>query len=164
MSYIYCRESGLVAKLRAFLFSAGVQALLIYRISHFLHGFYFFRLLGLSTLFYRLNQLLCHVDIDPGAVIGQNFLMPHCGGVVIGATAVIGDNVTVMQNVTIGAQHFEQQALGLHRHAHVGDNVFIGPNALVLGGVKVATGSQIAAAAVLLRDTQLNETVKGVAK
>lgn len=97
-------------------------------------------------------------DIHPGAVIGERFFVDHATGVVIGETAVIGDDVTVYQGVTLGGVSFEKGK----RHPTVGDRVVLGANATVLGNITVGSDVRIGAGSVVLKDVPDNSTVVGI--
>ena len=98
------------------------------------------------------------VDIHPGATIGQGFFIDHALGVVIGETAVIGDDVTLYQGVTLGGTSLERGK----RHPTLGDRVTVGAGAKVLGPVSVGSGSRIGANAVVVRDVPPDSVVVGV--
>lgn len=161
MGYIFSRERTIIQKVIAVLFSAGVQALIIYRIANFLNKYKFCRKLYLPTLLYRLNQFFCHVDIEPEARIGKNFLMPHPHGIVIGGTAYIGDNVTIMHNVTIGAKYIGETA---KRHATIENNVIIATGSIIIGAIKIGKNAKIGAGSIILANVKANQTVTGVHK
>ena len=98
------------------------------------------------------------VDIHPAAVLGSNLFIDHAVGVVIGETAVVGDDVTIYQGVTLGGTSLEAGK----RHPTVGDRVTIGAGAKVLGPVTVGSGSRIGANAVVVRDVPPDSVVVGV--
>lgn len=98
------------------------------------------------------------IEIHPGAVIGEGFFIDHGHGVVIGETAIIGDNVTLYQGVTLGGTGKEQGK----RHPTVGNNVMIGAGAKVLGSVTIGNNCKIGAGSVVLKDIPDNSTVVGV--
>jgi serine O-acetyltransferase len=123
----------------------GLHAMIHHRIAHHLH------VLG-TPLIARIVAELAHgdtgIDIHPGARIGSHFFIDHGTGVVIGETAVIGDNVRIYQAVTLGAKRFEADAEGaLHkggaRHPIVEDDVVIYAGATVLGRITIGRGSSI---------------------
>jgi serine O-acetyltransferase len=123
----------------------GLHAMIHHRIAHHLH------VLG-TPLIARIVAELAHgdtgIDIHPGARIGSHFFIDHGTGVVIGETAVIGDNVRIYQAVTLGAKRFEADAEGaLHkggaRHPIVEDEVVIYAGATVLGRITIGRGSSI---------------------
>jgi serine O-acetyltransferase len=132
----------------------GVQAIIHYRLAHCLHQ------LGLPLLA-RIISELAHaatgIDIHPGAVIGSSFFIDHGTGVVIGATAVIGQRVRLYQAVTLGARRFPAGAdgallKGLPRHPVVEDDVVIYAGATVLGRITVGRGAIISGNVWLTHD------------
>jgi serine O-acetyltransferase len=159
MGMIFSRQKTMKQKIEAVLFSAGVQALLLFRLSHLLNQYKLARMLRLHTFLYRLNQFICHVDIDPNVKIGTNFLMPHPSGIVIGGTAVIGNNCIMMQNSTIGARNLGEVS---KRHATLADSVFVGPNAVILGNITIGKNARIGAGSIVLADVNEDQTIIGV--
>lgn len=161
MGLIFSRQKSFVSKMEAVLFSAGVQALILFRLSHFFNHYWLAKKCRLPVFLYRLNQFLCHVDIDPHAKIGHSFLLPHASGVIIGGTAVIGNNVTMMHNVTIGAKRLSDSG---KRHATIQDGVFISSQVSILGAVTIGENVRIAAGSIVLADVPANTTVSGLYK
>ena len=98
------------------------------------------------------------IEIHPGAVIGKGFFIDHGNGVIIGETAVIGDNVTLYQGVTLGGTGKEQGK----RHPTIKDNVVIGTGAKILGSFTVGEGAKIGAGTVVLKEVPAGATVVGV--
>jgi serine O-acetyltransferase len=98
------------------------------------------------------------IEIHPGAEIGRRFFIDHGMGVVIGETAVVGDDVTLYQGVTLGGTGKEHGK----RHPTIGDNVVIGTGARVLGNIRVGENCRIGANSVVLRSVPDNSTVVGV--
>lgn len=159
MSLIFSRETTPKQRLLAILFSQGVQALMLFRLAHALRMNRFARKLQVHSLLYRLNQILCGVDIDPEAKIGRRFSMPHPCGIVIGSTAEIGDDVTIMQHVTVGSRAIGDTG---KRHATIGEAAFIGPGAILLGPVIIGQSAEIGAGSVVMKDVSPGQTVFGV--
>lgn len=127
----------------------GVQAILIYRVSHRLHK------LGLPFIPRALSYLgrfLTGAEIHPAAKIGRNFFIDHATGVVVGETAEVGDDVILYQNVTLGATGWDKHDKGEKRHPTIGDNVIVGVGAAILGPVKVESNTKIGALAVIVDD------------
>ncbi len=123
----------------------GVHAIWGHRISHFLWN------RGLK-LVARINSNLIRsatgIEIHPAAQIGQRFFIDHGMGVVIGATSIIGDDVMLYHDVTLGAR-----GIGTgKRHPTIENDVVIGAGARILGNVRVGEGSRISANAVITRD------------
>lgn len=112
----------------------GCYAIAAYRIAHPLYQWKI-------PLFPRLISEYAHrvtgIDINPGAVIGKSFFVDHGTAIVIGETAIIGDNVKIYQGVTLGALRVDQEYRGTKRHPTVEDNVVIYANATILGGETV---------------------------
>ncbi len=98
------------------------------------------------------------IEIHPGAKIGKGFFIDHGNGVIIGETAVIGNNVTLYQGVTLGGTGKEHGK----RHPTVGDNVMISAGAKVLGSFTIGENSKIGAGSVVLSEVPPNSTVVGV--
>lgn len=98
------------------------------------------------------------IEIHPGATIGKGLFIDHGHGVVIGETAVIGDNVTIYQGVTLGGTGKEHGK----RHPSIGNNVMISAGAKILGSFTVGDDSKIGAGSVVLREVPPNSTVVGI--
>jgi len=133
----------------------GFHALVLHRISHRLWR------LGLPLLPRLLSQLgrsLTGVEIHPGARIGRGVFIDHGMGVVVGETAVVGNNCLLYQGVTLGGTG---KAVG-KRHPTLEDNVVVGAGAKVLGAITVGSNTRIGAGSVLLRDVAADSTVVGI--
>lgn len=98
------------------------------------------------------------IEIHPGAKIGKGFFIDHGNGVIIGETAIIGDNVTLYQGVTLGGTGKEHGK----RHPTIGNNVMISAGAKVLGSFTIGDNSKIGAGSVVLSEVPPNSTVVGV--
>lgn len=133
----------------------GVWAVLIHRISHFLHKHH---LKLLARLISQLMRFLTGIEIHPGAIIGRGVFIDHGMGVVIGETAEVGDNVTIYQGATLGGTGKEHGK----RHPTIRNNVVISAGAKVLGPFVVGENSKIGAGAVVLKEVPPNSTVVGV--
>lgn len=133
----------------------GVQAVFWHRAAHFLykHGLKF-----LARWISQTTRFFTGIEIHPGAVIGRGLFIDHGMGVVIGETAVVGDNCTIYQGVTLGGTGKEKGK----RHPTLGDNVMVGSGAKVLGPFRVGSNSKIAAGAVVLSEVPENSTCVGV--
>jgi serine O-acetyltransferase len=149
------RDPAATSALEVVLTYSGFHALLLHRLAHWLHG-NDRRLLarGLS----QLNRMITQIEIHPAAVIGSGLFIDHGSGVVIGETCEIGNDVTILQGVTLGGTGKEAGK----RHPTIEDGVSIGTGAKVLGGFTVGANSKIGANAVVLRDVPPNSTVVGV--
>jgi serine O-acetyltransferase len=161
MSLVFSRQKTLGEKIESIFFSAGIQAMILFRLSHFTARYKILRALRIPTIIYRINQFFCLADIDSGANISRNLLLPHPSGVVIGSNASIGKGVTIMQSVTIGSKRLGD--IG-KRHPTIEDGVFIGPNAVILGDVIIKRNATIGAGAIVLADVNKNRTKIGVHK
>ena len=105
----------------------------------------------------RSSQVF-QVDINPAVVIGKGILLDHGTGLVIGETAVVGDNVSMLQNVTLGGTGKSDQ----DRHPKIGNGVLIGAGAKVLGNIIIGECSRIGAGSVVLKEVPPRVTVAGV--
>src|ERR1019366_4301533 len=107
---------------------------------------------GLPTFARWLSQVarfLTGIEIHPTAVIGEHLFIDHGMSTVIGSTAIIGDNCTLYQGVTLGGTSLER---GVKRHPTLGNNVIVGAGAHILGPITVQDGARVGANAVVLRD------------
>ncbi|MCI2393429.1 serine O-acetyltransferase [Aliiroseovarius sediminis] len=141
--------------LQPILFFKGFQAMQAYRLGHDLWK------QGRKDLAYFI-QMRCSevygIDIHPGARIGRGIMIDHAHSIVIGETAVVGDNVSMLHSVTLGGTGKEHE----DRHPKIGDGVLIGAGAKVLGNIKVGQCSRIAAGSVVLEEVPCDTTVAGV--
>ncbi|GGA39403.1 serine O-acetyltransferase EpsC [Sphingomonas psychrolutea] len=135
----------------------GVWALGYHRIAHALFKL---RLFFLARAVNHFSRFLTAIDIHPGATIGRNFFIDH-GFVVIGETALIGDNVTIYQCVTLGGTNPDNGVAG-KRHPTLCDNVIIGSGAQVLGPITLGKGSRVGANAVVTRDVVEGAVMVGI--
>jgi serine O-acetyltransferase len=135
----------------------GVWALGLHRVAHWLfRGELYF----LARVVNHVARLFTGIDIHPGAVIGRNFFIDH-GFVVIGETAVIGDDVTIYQHVTLGGTNPANGQAG-KRHPTIADGVIIGSGAQVLGPILVGPRARIGANAVVTKDVPEGATMIGI--
>ena len=105
----------------------------------------------------RASQVF-QVDINPAVVMGKGIMLDHGTGLVIGETAVVGDNVSMLQNVTLGGTGKSDQ----DRHPKIGNGVLIGAGAKVLGNIRIGECSRIGAGSVVLKEVPPRMTVAGV--
>ncbi len=133
----------------------GVKAIIKYRIAHKLynHKMYF-----LADWLSKRTRRKTGIEIHPAAKIGKGVFIDHGMGVVIGETAIVGDNCTIYQGVTLGGTGKDKGK----RHPTIGNNVTIGSGAKVLGPFTVGDNSKIAANAVVLNEIPPNSTCVGV--
>ena len=137
-------------------FYPGVQAIVLYRISHFLHT------LGVPVIPRAISyfgRFLTGAEIHPGAKIGKRFFIDHATGVVIGETAEIGNDVMLFHGVTLGGHGWWRDKKGEKRHPTLEDNVTVGVGAAILGPVTVKKNSRIGPLTVIIDDIPENSTV-----
>lgn len=133
----------------------GIKAILLYRISHF------FWKLGMPFIPRYLSEIsrrLTGIEIHPGAVIGNEFFIDHGGGVVIGETSIIGNNVTIYQGVVLGGVLMDP----VKRHPTLGNNIVVGTGAKLLGPIIIGDNVRIGANSVVVIDVPPNSVVVGV--
>jgi len=138
-----------------FLYFKGYQAIQTHRFAHALHkeGRRDFALYLQSRA-----SLVFQVDINPAVRMGRGIMLDHGTGLVIGETAVVGDNVSLLQNVTLGGTGKSDQ----DRHPKIGNGVLIGAGAKVLGNITVGDCSRIGAGSVVVKEVPSRVTVAGV--
>ena len=135
----------------------GVLAVGLHRVAHWLFQaeMYF-----LARFVNHVSRFLTAIDIHPGAKIGRNLFVDH-GFVVIGETALIGDNVTIYQCVTLGGTSPDNGVAG-KRHPTLADNVIIGSGAQVLGPILVGAGARVGANAVVTKPVPEGAVMVGI--
>ena len=132
----------------------GVHALLMYRLSHWL---WHFRFRWLGRLVSHFARFLTGIEIHPGATIGRRFFIDHGMGVVIGETAIIGDDVTLYHGVTLGGTSWNKG----RRHPTLENAVVIGAGAQILGPITVGARSKVGSNAVVVKDVPAGTTAVG---
>ncbi len=133
----------------------GVHAILWHRFNHRLWGWH---LKWLARWISMFSRWVTGIEIHPGAQIGRRFFIDHGMGVVIGETAVVGDDCTLYHGVTLGGTSWSKG----QRHPRLGNNVVIGAGAKVLGPLNLGDGSRVGSNAVVLKDVPPGATVVGV--
>ena len=149
------RDPAAKSFLEVLLLYPGLHALIIYRVTHKLWQ------IGLPLIPRWLSQLgrfFTGIEIHPGATIGKGIFIDHGMGVVIGETTVIGSNVTLFQGVTLGGTGKEKGK----RHPTLGNNVVVGAGAKILGNIHIGDNVSVGANSVVLHDVPPNATVVGV--
>ena len=148
------RDPAIKCSAEVFLYPS-FKAVIRYRIAHklYLHKHYF-----LARWISQRTARKTGIEIHPGATIGKGLFIDHGHGVIIGETAVLGNDVTLYQGVTLGGTGKEHGK----RHPTVGDNVMISAGAKVLGSFTVGSNSKIGAGSVVLSEVPPNSTVVGV--
>jgi serine O-acetyltransferase len=137
------------------LYFKGYQAIQTHRMAHRLWK------LGRKDFAYYLqsrSSMISSVDIHPNAVIGKGIMVDHGHDIVIGETAVVEDNVSIMQGVTLGGTGKESG----DRHPKIRQGVLVGAGAKILGNIEIGHCSRVAACSVVLHDVPPNRTVAGV--
>ena len=134
------------------LFETGYQAVVLHRLAHWFksHG-----VPALGPAIARFNQFLTGVEIGPAATIGPGLMIVHGQGIVVGGYARIGRNATLLQQVTIGSPSPDHR----ERMPAIGDDVFIGAGAKVIGAITVGDGSFIGVNAVVAQDVPAGSRV-----
>ena len=148
------RDPAIHSDMEVFLYPS-FKVMMHYRIAHkpYTQGHYF-----LARWVSQRGVRKTGIEIHPGAQIGENFFIDHGNGVIIGETAIVGNNVTLYQGVTLGGTGKEHGK----RHPTIGDNVMISAGAKVLGSFTIGENSKIGAGSVVLEAVPPNCTVVGV--
>jgi serine O-acetyltransferase len=152
---VYERDPSCHRFLQPLLYFKGFQAVQAYRIAHWLwqQGRN-----DMAQMFQMRISEMFGVDIHPGAKMGQGIMIDHAHSVVIGETAVVGNNVSMLHAVTLGGTGKDDG----DRHPKIADGVLIGAGAKVLGNITIGECSRIAAGSVVLHDVPAKKTVAGV--
>lgn len=149
------RDPAARSRTEVLLLYSGLHALLAYRAAHALHvSGHAFSARAIS----QIARFLTGIEIHPGAQIGRGLFIDHGSGVVIGETAIVGDNCTLYQGVTLGGTGKDTGK----RHPTLGDGVLVGAGAKLLGNFTVGNGAKIAAGAVVLGDVPEHCTAVGI--
>lgn len=138
-----------------FLYFKGFHALQTYRVAHWLWQQ---ERESLGLFFQNRMSAEFGVDIHPAARLGQGIMLDHATGLVIGETAVVGNNVSILQAVTLGGTGKDEG----DRHPKIGDGVLISAGAKILGNICVGEGAKVGAGSVVLEDVPAHTTVAGV--
>ncbi|TAK20669.1 MAG: serine O-acetyltransferase [Chloroflexota bacterium] len=133
----------------------GLHALCLHRLSHTL---YLRRWFLVARVLSHVGRTITGVEIHPGATIGRRVVIDHGMGVVIGETAVIGDDVLLYQGVTLGGTSLEKKK----RHPTLGSRIVVGVGATILGNIEVGDDARVGAGAVVMRPVERGSTVVGV--
>jgi len=154
MQIIKERDPAIKSPMEVFLYPS-FKAIIRYRVAHHLYKnkHYF-----LARWYSQRTARKTGIEIHPGATIGKGLFIDHGIGVVIGETAIVGDNVTLYQGVTLGGTGKEQGK----RHPTIGNNVMISAGAKIIGSFTVGENSKIGAGSVVLSEVPPNSTVVGV--
>ena len=155
MDAVMTRDPACSSYLQPFLFFKGFASLQAHRVAHFLWE----NNRKLMALHFqsRVSELL-QVDIHPAAKFGQGIFLDHATGIVVGETAVVGDNVSILHNVTLGGTG----KTGGDRHPKIGNNVLIGAGAKILGNIRIDDNARVAAGSLVLKPVHSGCTVAGI--
>ncbi len=152
---VFERDPACYRLLQPILYFKGYQAIQAYRVGHWLWR------MGRRDLAYFIQMRVSEkfgIDIHPAARIGKGIMIDHAHSIVIGETAVVGDNVSMLHSVTLGGTGKDKE----DRHPKIADGVLIGAGAKVLGNIRIGHCCRIAAGSVVLRDVPDCKTVAGV--
>jgi serine O-acetyltransferase len=152
---VYDRDPATLRFIDPLLYYKGFHAIQTHRLAHWLWG------KGRKDLSYYLqsrSSAAFQCDIHPAARVGRGIFLDHATGFVVGETATIGDDVSILHGVTLGGTGKENE----DRHPKIGDGVMLGAGAKVLGNITIGHCSRIAAGSVVLKDVPNNVTVAGV--
>jgi serine O-acetyltransferase len=149
------RDPAARSALEVVLCYSGVHALWFHRVNHWLwsHGCHL-----AARWLSEVARVMTGIEIHPAAQIGNRLFIDHGMGAVIGETAVIGDDVTLYQGVTLGGTGKEEGK----RHPTIGDRVVVGAGAKILGNIRVGDNCRVGAGSVVLRDVPNDSTIVGV--
>ncbi|HUP37828.1 MAG TPA: serine O-acetyltransferase [Candidatus Limnocylindria bacterium] len=149
------RDPAARSALEVVLCCPGVHAIWIHRVAHALwRGGWRLAARWVS----HLGRFVTGIEIHPAAVLGPGLFIDHGMGIVIGETAEVGENVSILQGVTLGGTSLKREK----RHPTIGDNVMIGAGAKVIGGFTIGAGSRIGAGSVVVREVPEHCVVVGV--
>ena len=152
---VYERDAAISSYLPVILYLKGFLSIQVHRLAHFLWS----NLRKDLALFIQSrNSEVFGVDIHPACVIGKGIMFDHATGIVIGETSVIEDNVSILQQVTLGGTGNEQG----DRHPKIRSGVMVSAGASVLGNIEIAEGAKIGAGSVVLSNVAAHTTVVGV--
>lgn len=154
IDFIMKNDPACKSKMEVITLYPGVHALIAHKVSHFLYNkkrFFSARLVS------QISKFFTGIEIHPGAQINGALFIDHGTGVVIGETAIIGNNVTIYHGVTLGGTGKETGK----RHPTIGDNVVIGAGAKILGSITIGDNVKVGANAVVLKDVNCDSTIVG---
>lgn len=134
----------------------GVWAIVNYRIAHFLYEKNFKRI---ARAISGITKIFTGVDLHPAATLGRRVFIDHATGVVIGMTAIIGDDVLIYQGVTLGGVSLDK---GVKRHPTLKNGVVVGAGAKILGNITIGENSKVGANSVVVKDVPDNSTAVGI--
>ena len=152
---VYDRDAAICSYLPVILYLKGFQSIQVHRLAHYLWKN---SRQELALFIQSRNSEVFSVDIHPGCMMGRGIMFDHATGIVIGETSVIEDNVSILQQVTLGGTGNEQG----DRHPKIKSGVLISAGAKVLGNIVVGEGAKVGAGSVVLNNVDPHTTVVGV--
>lgn len=152
---VYERDAAVSTHLPVILYMKGFQSIQVHRLAHFLWKN---ERRELALFMQSRNSEVFGVDIHPACKIGRGIMFDHATGIVIGETCVIEDNVSILQQVTLGGTGNEKG----DRHPKIRSGVLIAAGATVLGNIEIGVGAKIGAGSVVLDDVAPHTTVVGI--
>ena len=155
LSIVFDRDPAARSYLEILTAYPGVHAIIIHRLAHRVWSI---KLYWLARLISHIARIFTGIEIHPGALIGNRFFIDHGMGVVIGETAIIGDDCTIYHGVTLGGTSWKQGK----RHPTLEDKVVIGAGAKILGPITIGSGAKIGSNAVVVKDIPKNATAVGI--
>lgn len=141
--------------LEVLLLYPGPKAIFFHRLAHF---FYKINLFFIARLISEFSRWITLIEIHPGAKLGKNLFIDHGSGVVIGETAIVGNNCMIYHGVTLGGVSLSQ----FKRHPTLEDGVMVGAGAKVLGSITIGKNAKIGANSVVTKDVMPGVAVAGV--
>ena len=149
------RDPAARSTLEVLLCYPGVHALAFHRLAHAMwrHGW-----TVPARFLSHVSRFVTGIEIHPAARLGPGLFIDHGMGVVIGETAEVGENVTLLQGVTLGGTSLKREK----RHPTLGNNAVVGAGAKIIGAFKIGDGSRIGAGSVVVREVPTNSVVVGV--
>ena len=152
---VYKNDPAIHSRVEIFFNYPGVWAILNYRVANWL---YKKGLRLIARMWMGISQIFTNIDIHPAATIGRRVFIDHGIGVVIGETAIIGDNVTIYQGVTLGGVSLSSGK----RHPTIESGVVIGAGAKVLGNITIGYNTKIGANSVVIKSVPPESTAVGI--
>lgn len=149
------RDPAAKSLLEVILLYPGYHAILNHRVAHF---FYNLHLFFIARLISQLSRAITGIEIHPGAQIGKRLFIDHGMGVVIGETAIIGDDCLLYHQVTLGGMSSKDEK----RHPTLGNHVMVGTGAKILGNIHIGDNVKIGANCIVIHDVEAGKTVVGV--
>ena len=149
------RDPAAKSLIEVILLYPGYHAILFHRVAHLLYKAHLY---FLARLISQISRTLTGIEIHPGAQIGKRLFIDHGMGVVIGETAIIGDDCLIYHQVTLGGMSAKDEK----RHPTLGNNVMVGTGAKILGNIHIGDNVKIGANCIVIKDVEAGKTIIGV--